>query len=41
MSMNHFPLLAALIASAPVFAQDAAFASCLDGLRAPARAAGV
>jgi len=39
--LKHLPLLAALIASAPVFAQDAAFTACLDGLRAPARAAGV
>ena len=39
--LKHLPLLGALIASAPVFAQDAAFANCLDGLRAPARAAGV
>lgn len=41
MSMKHLPLLAALIASAPAFAQDTAFTACLDGLRAPARAAGV
>ena len=39
--LKHLPLLAALIASAPAFAQDAAFTACLDGLRAPARAAGV
>jgi lytic murein transglycosylase len=41
MSMKHLPLLAALIASTPAFAQDATFTACLDGLRAPARAAGV
>lgn len=39
--LKHLPLLAALVASAPAFAQDAAFTACLDGLRAPARAAGV
>lgn len=39
--LKHLPLLAALIASTPAFAQDAAFTACLDGLRAPARAAGV
>jgi lytic murein transglycosylase len=41
MSMKYLPLLATLIASTPAFAQDATFTACLDGLRAPARAAGV